>query len=92
MSVLERTSDGFRLAEEDLRLRGPGDILGARQHGLPDFRTANLLSQTRLISQARELARSLVEKDPGLEEEAHLGLGLGLELFGGGKAEFLRSG
>ncbi|MDP3937167.1 MAG: ATP-dependent DNA helicase RecG, partial [Deltaproteobacteria bacterium] len=92
MKILEESADGFRLAEEDLRLRGPGDFLGARQHGFPDFRTANLLAQTRLISQAREAAQALVAGDKALEREAHRFLRLGLSLFGGGRGEYLRSG
>ncbi len=92
MRVLVETVDGFRLAEEDLRLRGPGDFLGARQHGLPDFRTANLLAQTRLISEAREAAQALVTADPALERNEHRLLRLGLSLFAGGRGEYLRSG
>ncbi|OVE76627.1 hypothetical protein BVX98_05385, partial [bacterium F11] len=53
--------DGFRLAEEDLKLRGPGEILGEAQHGVPFFKVGNLIKDRLLISQAREMARRLVE-------------------------------
>ncbi len=60
------TNDGFRIAEADLRIRGPGDVLGTRQSGLPEFRAANLLEDAALLDQAREDAQALVERDPAL--------------------------
>lgn len=54
LAVMAETQDGFRIAEEDLRLRGPGDFLGTRQSGLTDFRIANLLRDSRILEQARE--------------------------------------
>jgi len=60
-------SDGFQLAEEDLRLRGPGDILGVRQHGLPGFRLANPLRDNDLVSQCSQDARWLLAIDPHLD-------------------------
>ncbi|MFA5069852.1 MAG: ATP-dependent DNA helicase RecG [Patescibacteria group bacterium] len=65
LAALEKTSDGFRLAEFDLKMRGPGDFIGARQSGLPDFRMATL-ADVALISQARTAAKSLMENDPSL--------------------------
>jgi ATP-dependent DNA helicase RecG len=55
LRVLEETTDGFRIAEMDLRLRGPGELLGQRQSGLPRFRFGNLADDLDLIRQAREL-------------------------------------
>ena len=56
------TDNGFQLAEEDLKLRGPGDFFGVRQHGLPSFKAANLLTDYQLLEAAREAAREIGEK------------------------------
>ncbi|MFH1022862.1 MAG: ATP-dependent DNA helicase RecG [Planctomycetota bacterium] len=74
LEVLSGTSDGFRIAEEDLRLRGPGEFFGARQHGLPEFLWADLIADYPLLVRAREDAFALVEKDAGLAKPAHAGL------------------
>jgi ATP-dependent DNA helicase RecG len=66
LRVLERSSDGFVIAEADLRLRGPGDFLGTRQAGLPPFRVANLLRDTALLRSARDEAARWLEHDPDL--------------------------
>jgi ATP-dependent DNA helicase RecG len=66
LRVLERTSDGFAIAEADLALRGPGDFLGTRQAGLPPFRVANLLRDTALLRAARDEAMRWLEQDPDL--------------------------
>jgi ATP-dependent DNA helicase RecG len=60
------TTDGFRIAEADLRLRGPGELLGTRQSGLPELKAARLLEDAKLLEQAREDAFGLVARDPGL--------------------------
>jgi len=60
------TTDGFRIAEADLRLRGPGEIWGTRQAGMPDFRAADPLSDIELLSWARDDAFAFVERDPSL--------------------------
>lgn len=72
LKVMENLSDGFKIAEEDLKLRGPGDFLGTRQSGLPDFRFLNLLEHGELISQAREWAVKVLEEDPNLKKEENL--------------------
>ncbi len=66
LSILRETDDGFRIAEEDLRLRGAGELLGTRQSGMPDFRLADLAAHGDLIELAREDARRMLEHDPGL--------------------------
>ncbi len=71
LAVMEATTDGFRIAEEDLRLRGPGDLLGTRQHGHPDLVFGNLLRDRLLLSHAREDAFALVEADPELVAAEH---------------------
>ena len=59
LRVLEETNDGFRIAEADLQLRGPGELLGQQQSGVPRFRFGDLASDWELIQQARELAAPL---------------------------------
>lgn len=66
------TNDGFRIAETDLQLRGPGEVCGIRQHGVTDFRVADLLKDRVLLEAAREEALGLVEKDPDLKRHAGL--------------------
>jgi ATP-dependent DNA helicase RecG len=70
LAVLERTSDGFRLAEQDLRLRGPGDFFGTRQSGLPELKVANL-ADVQLLSEARTQAEWLWLQDPYLRALEH---------------------
>ena len=66
LRVMTRTNDGFRIAEEDLKLRGPGDFLGQRQHGLPALRLADLTCDAKLMEEARNAAQSLLAEDPEL--------------------------
>jgi ATP-dependent DNA helicase RecG len=65
LKVIEETQDGFRLAEEDLKLRGPGEFFGTRQSGLPDLRIAKL-SDVRLLESARAFAQEIFRQDPEL--------------------------
>jgi ATP-dependent DNA helicase RecG len=71
LSVLARTTDGFEIAEEDLRLRGPGEVLGTRQHGLPELRVADLLGDGDLLRAAQRDAGRLVREDPQLQRTEH---------------------
>jgi ATP-dependent DNA helicase RecG len=71
LAVMEKTSDGFKIAEEDLALRGPGEFFGTRQWGLPDFRAANIIRDAEVLAQAREDAFELAALDPGLEAPEH---------------------
>ena len=66
LKVLVDTADGFRIAEEDLKLRGPGDFFGRRQHGLPALRMADLNTDTRVLKEARDAAAALLSADPDL--------------------------
>jgi len=66
LKVMEATNDGFRIAEEDLRIRGAGDFLGTRQAGLPDFRTEEALSDTALLKAARDEAFAYLAANPAL--------------------------
>ncbi len=69
LKILAGTNDGFRIAEEDLRLRGPGDFFGKRQHGLPELRAAGFGGDARLLREAQDAAQALLEADPELREE-----------------------
>ena len=66
LKVMTKTTDGFQIAEEDLRLRGPGDFFGARQHGLPGLKVADLGCDTQLLQEARQAAEQLLAQDPAL--------------------------
>jgi len=67
LKVLESSNDGFKIAEEDLALRGPGEIFGTRQSGLGDFKVADLRRDYQLLKLAREEAKALIEKNPELK-------------------------
>ena len=66
LKVMTKTADGFKIAEEDLRLRGPGDFFGQRQHGLPGLRIADIGCDTLLLREAQEAAETLLANDPDL--------------------------
>ena len=66
LKAMTKTADGFKIAEEDLRLRGPGDFFGVRQHGLPGLRVADLGCDTRLLAEAQSAADGLLAEDPAL--------------------------
>ena len=68
------STDGFRLAREDLRIRGQGDLFGAQQHGVPVLRFADLEKDADLLERARVRARGVIEQDPGLAAPGHRGL------------------
>ncbi|HEX5005762.1 MAG TPA: helicase-related protein, partial [Hyphomonadaceae bacterium] len=67
LDILRKSTDGFEIAEADFKLRGPGDLLGLRQSGLPTFRVLDLSEDTSLIETARTDAKSILMADPGLE-------------------------
>ncbi len=67
LRTLTAVTDGFKIAEEDLKLRGPGDFFGSRQHGLPELKVADLAADTRLLQKSEEAAELLLTRDPELE-------------------------
>ncbi len=71
LEVMTRSNDGFKIAEEDLRLRGPGEMFSTRQHGLPDLKIANILEDAELLMMARRHAFELVRQDPMLSRAEH---------------------
>jgi ATP-dependent DNA helicase RecG len=74
LRVMEKETDGFKIAEADLILRGPGELLGTRQSGLADFRLANLIRDARLLIEARKEALAWLEKDPQLKSKESAGM------------------
>ncbi|MEM9682102.1 MAG: ATP-dependent DNA helicase RecG [Pseudomonadota bacterium] len=81
LQIMRETEDGFRIAEEDLRLRGGGEILGTRQSGLPEFRLADLSSHAELLAVARDDANLILSKDPELITDRGKALRVMLYLF-----------
>ncbi len=92
LSVMERSSDGFVIAEKDLELRGPGEFLGTRQSGLPELAVANLARDGALLATARDEARQILAADPRLESAAHAGLVKALSERWGGRLALSRVG
>ncbi len=93
LSILRETDDGFRIAEEDLRLRGAGELLGIRQSGMPTFRMADLAAHADLLPVARDDVRLILERDPDLEGARGRALRTLLYLFERDAAVgYLRSG
>ena len=93
LTILRETDDGFRIAEEDLKLRGAGEVLGTRQSGLPEFRLADLLVHAPLVQTARDDARLVLHRDPELTSPRGQALRTLLYLFErDAAARYLRSG
>jgi len=74
LEAMTQTQDGFRIAEVDLEIRGPGEFFGTRQSGLPELRMADLLRDGPLLEEARQEAFALVEEDPRLARPEHQAL------------------
>jgi ATP-dependent DNA helicase RecG len=92
LRIMEETTDGFRIAEEDLAIRGPGEFMGTKQSGLPDFRVANILRDGRILGEAKADAFALVEDDPALERPDHHPLREALLRRWGGRLELAKTG
>ena len=71
LSIMEQTQDGFKIAEEDLKLRGPGEFLGTRQSGLPEFKLANLIRDGKVLELAKRAAGEVIQKDPHFHLPEH---------------------
>ena len=71
LRVMEQTTDGFKIAEEDLDIRGPGELMGTQQSGLPDFRVANFVRDIQLLNEARKEAFGVIAQDPILSMPEH---------------------
>lgn len=71
METMCRTNDGFELAEVDMELRGPGDLMGTQQSGVPDLKMADLMRDREILTTARYIGNRMLEEDPGLELDKH---------------------
>ena len=67
LGIMEKTSDGFKIADEDLMLRGPGDYAGFQQSGFIKYKIADMISDGPIIRKARKLAHEIIDKDPRLK-------------------------
>jgi ATP-dependent DNA helicase RecG len=93
LKIMRETEDGFRIAEEDLRLRGAGDVLGTKQSGLPQYRLADVTLHEELLEIAHDDARLILARDPTLASERGKALRVLLYLFARDAAvRFLHSG
>jgi ATP-dependent DNA helicase RecG len=67
LGIMVKSNNGFEIAEKDLEIRGPGDFFGIRQHGLPEFKLANLLKDVKLLKLSNDAAKEILDNDPKLE-------------------------
>ncbi len=74
MKIMQSTTDGFVIAEKDLELRGSGEFFGTKQHGLPEFKIANLFEDIDILKEVQALAETIVQNDPNLEDSKNVGL------------------
>ena len=89
MKAMQNSGDGFIIAEEDLKIRGPGDFMGTRQSGVPLLKIANLLRDIKVLETARKEAFHLIDRDPGLTEPEHQPLNKAIHRFLGGYMELM---
>ena len=92
LKAMTETSDGFQIAEEDLELRGPGDLFGTRQHGLPEIRFGSIIQDMDIMELARKEAFQMVGDDPGLDDFNHVMLKNALRKRFRGKLDLVRVG
>lgn len=92
LKTMEETNDGFKIAEADLKLRGPGDFLGTKQSGLPDFKVADIVEDQFILAQAKEKAKQLILKDADLDLPEHQSLKKIFEPYHKEKSEFYGMG
>lgn len=81
LEIMKHSSDGFKIADEDLKLRGPGDFFGERQHGIVNLKIANLITDMDTLTQAGDAARTILAADPLLQAKKYSGLKAGVEHF-----------
>lgn len=72
LKIMEKSNNGFEIAEKDLELRGPGDFFGIRQSGMPEFKLANLLTDVTILKDSQQAAKELMKQDPGLKKEENV--------------------
>ena len=69
-----QTTDGFVIAEEDLKLRGPGELFGTKQHGLPELNISDLVKNAKILEQTKVIAAEIIERDPNLASTENVGI------------------
>jgi ATP-dependent DNA helicase RecG len=90
LDIMVRSNDGFRIAEEDLNIRGPGEFFGTRQSGMPELRIANVARDGALLNEARREAFGIIDNDRGLAGNPLLKESL--EIFWGRRVELFKTG
>jgi ATP-dependent DNA helicase RecG len=90
LNIMVKSNDGFRIAEEDLNIRGPGESFGTRQSGMPDLMVANIVRDAQLLDEARREAFGIIDNDPELTGSPILRESL--ETFWKGKIELFKTG
>jgi len=91
LEVFAKTLDGFKIAEEDLRIRGPGEFFGTAQHGLPEMKLADLIDDFQLLTRARRDVEDILARDPNLSQAEHSKLRRELIRRLGGKIGFIEA-
>ena len=92
LRVMQDSTDGFYVAEQDLQIRGPGELLGTKQSGLPELRIGNILHHTTCLEQARRAAFELLKDDPALTQPEHQALAAAAQVRWGGRLELAAIG
>lgn len=92
LKILLETNDGFKIAQEDLRLRGPGEFFGTRQHGLPELKIADLIDDADILMQARRDAFEIIRNDPDLSAPEHQQLRLEMIKTYGDRIDLIQQG
>jgi ATP-dependent DNA helicase RecG len=92
LRVMQDSTDGFFVAEQDLQIRGPGELLGTKQSGLPELRVGNILHHTTCLEQARRAAFELLKEDPSLTQPEHQALTAAAQVRWGGRLELAAIG
>jgi ATP-dependent DNA helicase RecG len=92
LHVMQESTDGFYVAEQDLQIRGPGELLGTRQSGLPELRVGNVLHHAACLEQARQAAFALLATDPDLTQPAHQALAAAAQIRWGGRLDLAAIG
>jgi ATP-dependent DNA helicase RecG len=90
METMCRTNDGFEIAEVDLGLRGPGDLMGTQQSGVPDLKMADLMRDREVLTAARYIASRVLEEDPELKNPKHAILNRELKRVASGRPDWSR--
>ena len=72
MGIMEETTDGFKISEKDLEIRGPGEFFGTRQHGIPELKVANIFKHIKILKLAQEESKFILKQDRNLEKSEHI--------------------